>query len=187
MFCNNQTHVIVISSIFLALTGISVTGYFLTHINGGLLGIGVGFQAAIYIFYVFSMTSQILSIIGAIKNNKCLLVPFMVCLVLKIVLCIGVGIFVVVLIGQYDLTPLVPRIFIPLSITIGVCTYFLTLVIKFYKELSSGWIDGVQPGMVLPTCRSPPVGESPKVPEYTLESGPEEQTQNIEIPYIQFK
>jgi hypothetical protein len=131
MCCNNPTHVIVMSSISLTLTGISAMWFWVRGIIDGHLGIGVELQAAIYISYVFSITSQTLSITVPIKNNKCLLVPFMICLVLHIVGCIGVGIFFGGLIGQYDLaeltSPLVPRIFILLSVVNGINIYSLTV------------------------------------------------------------
>ena len=106
MCCNTRTHVIVILIIYLVLIGISATwfGYIASdilaehaelclieiHLSGCQLHLYVAITA---IFYVFWATCEILCIIGAVNNNKCLLVPFMICLSLTIVACFGFGIF----------------------------------------------------------------------------------------------
>ena len=193
MCCNNRTHVIVISCICLALTGISFLYYGFTtvatfilgyakygtnidRIYGGSEELAVGIQAVIYVFWI---TSEILSIVGACKNNKCLLVPFMVCLALQILSFIGFGIYIGVLIASARASARnVPFVYallyiIPLLVALGLSIYFLAINIKFQVELSSGRVGGVQPGMVLQPYTVPQGGVA------TNAYGPQGQMQKV--------
>jgi len=106
------------------------------------------------IFYAFWATCEILSIVGAVNNNKCLLVPFMICLSLTIVSCFGFGIFSgaafdKAIFVRFDGIDIFFTHFIPVFIVLGMTIYVLAIVLKFYRELSSGVTGGIQPGMVL--------------------------------------
>ena len=158
MCCNDRTHVIVISSVWMVLTGISAiwsliwtVGTYtsgasnLSVVNktfGGHLGLVVGIQAVIHIIWI---TAEILSIVGAVKNKKWLLVPVMICLALQIVACIGVLTF-------YGSS----RVYInPLLIVLGISFYFVSIAIRLHTELSYGMVSGVRPGMVLKSYTAP--------------------------------
>ena len=132
MCCSLQTHVIIISCICLLFTGFATGSYkyaiiYLTWSNGLFTAIG----SCILIWIVFVITSQILSIVGSSKNNKCLLIPFIISLVLWLLIQIGFGIYIGVLLRHPDYS----EILIMLSIGVGISTYFLVIVVKYYKEL----------------------------------------------------
>ena len=169
MCCNHRTHVIVISIVWLILTGLSALGFVVSTVGTFTIGSSnlkdlnqndlnyihliVGIQAVMHIFLI---TSGILSIVGAVKNKKCLLVPFMISMALQILVCIGGGIYACVVLDKagYNASALI--FIIPLLIGIGISVYFLTIPIILYNELSSGEVGEVRPGMVLRTYTSPP-------------------------------
>jgi len=150
MCCSLQMHAIVISSICLLFT-LFTSGYFakeiiffISHTNGLVAGLGV----FILISNLFAITSQILSIVGSSKNNKCLLIPFIISLILRLLEYIVVGIYMAyILIEQanYNVNP--RTVFLPLSIGFGITTYFLRVIVKFYDALSSR--SSLQPAMLL--------------------------------------
>ena len=194
MCCSNRTHVLVISIICLVLTVISTIWYGLTtvaafihgvhqrslfsSIYGGYIGVALGVQTMIYVFWI---TSEILSIVGAVKNNKCLLVPFMVCLALQMLFFIGFAIFVFWLAYGPGLIYVLIYI-IPLLVGLGISIYFLAITIKFHMELSSGRVHGVQPGMVLQPYTVHQGGVPTNGHGYDPAYGPQGQMQKMEIP-----
>ena len=177
MCCNLRTHVIAISIVCLIFTGLgslrligTITSYLSSHVTweadlmfGGSMGIAIGVQI---LFYAVWILSEILCLIGALKNNKCLLIPFIIVEGLQILVFIGVAILFVFLANQsvdalsnynYDQAG---RIFfyfmiIPLLIALGLTIYFLTIAIKFYQELSSGIVGDRTEGVVLQQYTSP--------------------------------
>jgi hypothetical protein len=129
--CRLQTNVLVISSLCLLFTGFSF-GYSakkvilsISHPNGLVSVIGIG----ILVLNVFGITSQILSIVGSSKNNKCLLIPFIIWLALQLLAFVGSGIYC----GMVNMQLLI----IPLAIGCGITTSFLVTVVRFYKALLS--------------------------------------------------
>ena len=184
MCCNLRTHVIVISIILLIFTGLgslrligTVSSFISSQVTpeanliyGGSIGLALAVNILVYgVWFV----AEILCLIGALKNNKCLLIPFIIVEGLQIVACIGFAIFFVFLANQSvdELTNInygnqfddqdferfagsVGGIFfyfmiIPLLIALGLTIYFLTIAIKFYQELSSGVVGGRTDGVVL--------------------------------------
>jgi hypothetical protein len=149
------------------------------NIYGRYLGLAVVIQSLIYVFWIIS---EILSIVGAVKNNKCLLVPFMACLALQMLICVGFIVFVGWLFGQAGAFTFAFIYIIPLLVALGISIYFLAITIKFHKELSSGRNDGVQPGMVLPPYTIPQGGVATNVHGYVPAYGPQGQVQKMGIP-----
>ena len=119
----------------------------LPHKTKMIYGIVVGASA---LFYVFSIMSQILITVGSSKKIKRLLVPFMVFLVLDL-LFVGINWYWNIF-SQQSRTPDYSSYLIlniPLFFKAGITSYFLVIVVRFYKELSSR--DRLQTGLVLTT------------------------------------
>ena len=186
MCCNLQTHTKVISIICLVMTGlgalnlISTFGAFRSGYNtadanylyGGNVAIAITVQILIYTSWI---ASDVCCLVGAIKNNKCLLIPFMIKMSLTILIfCVGIimCLYFALLTGaaistadnqdfQHAAGSLAAIYFfillIPLFIGIGIAIYFLTIVVKYYKELSSGVIAGQREGIVLQPYASQPM------------------------------
>ena len=149
MCCSLKTHVIVISSISLIFTGFTALSraneliFLIFHKNDTASAIGRG----ILILIVFLITSKVLSIVGSFKNKKCLLIPFMISLVLNWFFelnFIGLGIYHGML---YPHFPYDANDLLCYSIGFGLTTYFLVIVVQFYKELTAR--ARLQPEMVL--------------------------------------
>ena len=145
--CSLQTRVIVISSICLVFTVCATAILFFFHLftlsstsfpfhyNGPASAIGIG----MLVWNVFALTSEVLSIVGSDKNNKRLLIPFIISLVLNLLGYIVYGI---------TLIPHAPAISVlGYFIGFGFTTYFLVTVVQFYKELTAR--ARLQPEMVL--------------------------------------
>ena len=173
----------------------SVSGLDFGVLDFAYPGISIGIQAVIYTVII---VAEVLGIVGACKNNKCLLIPFMIYLFAIMLLCIGVGIWFLYLgvtlilvasdsnlrtyleqqsaaidnqdfgsgFGQLDLDNLNFRqgtaqgvaalggvgtllMLIPVLIVLAFVIYFFAIVVKFYKQLSSGIRSGEQEGIVL--------------------------------------
>jgi hypothetical protein len=124
-----QTHVTVISSICLIYTVCYVT-LFVSQMNGIVSGIRI----FVMIWYAFSIPCQILSIVGSRKNNKWLLIPFIICLVLALLSYIVAGIYYGTQIwhAHHGLIP-----FIQMSIGFGTTIYILVIVVQLYKQIAS--------------------------------------------------
>ena len=149
MCCNNRTHVIVISTVWLVLTGISAIcnlvqtiflygnedsgRYELNQAFGGYLDLIVGIEATIHIFWI---TTAVLSIVGAVKNNKYLLIPFMIAMALQIFGCIVAEIFFCVLFGRLGFTASALIYIIPPLIVLGISIYFLRIQTKLFNQLA---------------------------------------------------
>jgi hypothetical protein len=134
---------------------------------------------------VFGIISEILSVVGAVKNNKCLLVPFMVCLALQLFTCVVFVVYLLVylLVGcsymhliEFFLYAFI--YLIPLLVALGISIYFLAITIKLHNELSSGRMDGIQPGMVLQPYTIPQGGVATNVHGQE----PQGQVQKMGIP-----
>ena len=177
MCCNLRTHVIVIAIIMLIFTGLgslrligTVTAYLYRQLTweaqfiyGGSMGLALGVQILLYAAW---LVSEVLCLIGALKNNKFLLIPFIIVEGLQILIFIGFIILFVFLANQsvdalsdYNFEQ-IGRIFfyfllIPLLIALGLTIYFLTIAIKFYQELSSGVVCDQTEGVVLQPYISP--------------------------------
>ena len=184
MCCNLRIHAMVISIICLILTGLAsldfiltignlARGHFASNEVSTLVGGGVYSHASIFalvvqiLFSIYWIVSEVLCLAGAIKNSKCLLIPFMIGLCLPILGCIGL-IILMIISGYLDGHPHDPYgkmdlliFMIPICIILGLSIYFLVMIVKFYKELASGIVDGQREGVVLQTFNSPmapPVG-----------------------------
>ena len=184
MCCNLRIHAMVISIICLILTGIAsldfivtigklTSGHFTSNEVSTLVGGGVYSPASIFALVVqisisiYWIVSEVLCLAGAIKNNKCLLIPFMIGLCLPILGCVGL-IIIMIISGFLDAHPhdlygkMGLLIFvIPICIILGLSIYFLVIIVKFYKDLASGIVEGQSEGVVLQTFNSPlapPVG-----------------------------
>ena len=174
----------VISIICLILTGLAsldfiitigklTSGHFTSNEVSTLVGGGVYSPASIFalvvqiLISIYWIVSEVLCLAGAIRNNKCLLIPFIIGLCLPILGCVGL-IILVIISGFLDAHPHDPYgkmgllIFvIPICIVLGLSIYFLVIIVRFYKELASGIVDGQREGVVLQTFHSllaPPVG-----------------------------
>jgi len=188
MCCNLQTHTKVIASICLVLTGLGALNLIGTFgafssghntidanlIYGGSVAIAIIVQILIYTSWI---ASDVCCLVGAIKNNKCLLIPFMIKMSLTILLFFGgiiMCLYYALLTGavitattqnhenvQHVAGSLAAIYFflllVPLLIGIGISIYFLTIVVKYYKELSSGVIAGQREGIVLQPYSSQPM------------------------------
>ena len=171
-----RTHAIVISIICLAVTLIGIIcetsfGYLIYMpileplcypLSNPTLARGI--QISIDAFWI---VSEVLCLVGAIKNNKYLLIPFITCMCLTILGCVGMTILLILIAflcqgfcsrksGCNCLLELLPTI-VPWLILLGLSRYFLVIVVKFYKELASGHVGGFQPGVDLLPYHSPKV------------------------------
>ena len=116
------------------------------------MGIALAVQIPIYVFCILS---DVLCLVGAIKNNKRFLVPFIV----KMVLLLSADAVIAILFiywgatvgslmastndqdlqnvaGAFGATILFVLL-IPLLIGIGIGIYFLVIVVRYFKEISS--------------------------------------------------
>ena len=177
MCCNLRTHAMVIAIICLIFTGLGslnlistfaqfASGHATTSdvytLYGGNITIALAVQILIYVYWV---VSEVLCLVGAMKNNKCFLIPFMICLVLTILGCAGATILMIILGissgGPGDHTGIRAIVFflviIPIGIILGLSIYFLVIIVKFYNELASGLVDGHREGVVLQPYAPPSV------------------------------
>ena len=157
MCCNLRTHAMVIAIICLIFTGLGslnlistfaqfASGHATTSdvytLYGGNITIALGVQILIYVYWV---VSEVLCLVGAIKNNKCLLIPFMICLILTILGCAGATILMIILgiskVSDGDADGIGAifwlLVIIPIGIVLGLSIYFLVIIVKFYNELAS--------------------------------------------------
>ena len=193
MCCNLRTHTMVISIICLIFTGLGSLNLISTvaqsssgqatssDVNlfyGGNTTIALGVQILIYVYWV---VSEILCLVGASNRyqpgtSKCLLIPFMICMCLTILGCVGVTLLlifygslgahavshigsegnVVGAIGSIGVLAVFLMI-IPAIIVLGLSIYFLVIIVKFYKELDSGLVTGQRDGVVLQPLAPPSV------------------------------
>ena len=196
MCCNLRTHTMVISIVCLILTCLGPLNFISTssqsasktpesspdssQSSDGNTGkqflIELGVQIFIYVYWI---VSEISCLVGAIKNNKCLLIPFMICMCLTILGCVGATIYLVFFgvlgahavgyvgaqsgflgaLGSIGVLAVFLMI-IPAFFVLGLSIYFLVIIVKFYKELESGLVNGQRDGLVLqPLTASPGGGE----------------------------
>lgn len=170
MCYNLQTQVKVIAIIYLVFAGLGCVRLILSIdytieysrknelslMFGGSPALALGIE--IYIYGIWAVSGT-LCLVGAIKNNKCLLIPFMISLCLTILAYIGFRIFLVY-VGFTDVLYATELRFRPntisLFIGLGLSIYCLVITKKFYNELSSGFVSGWQKGMVLKAYTLPP-------------------------------
>jgi len=215
MCCDLRTHVKVIAIICLIFTalgslnligtvGLFISGQVTPQVNmiyGGSNTLALFIQVIVYAFWI---GSEIMCLVGAIKNNKCLLIPFIICLSLTILACIGFAIFFILL-GSQALDALTSidhqfkndedfqnaaatfgsifffLMIVPLLIVLGLTIYFLVIVVKYYNEISSGVVSGQQDGMVLQPYTTSPAVQGGGVSMVYAQPG----AQNISYPYQQ--
>ena len=149
--------------------------------GGNVAIINLGVQIFIYVYWV---VSEILCLVGASNRyqpgtSKCLLIPFMICMCLTILGCVAATILIVFYgtlgahavgyvgsqsgvlgaIGSIGVLAVFLMI-IPAFFVLGLSIYFLVIIVKFYKELESGFVNGQREGVVLqPLTASPGGGE----------------------------
>ena len=172
MCCNLQTHVRVIAIICITLTGLggflSLFAAITPLVKGSQIYSGYIVWIVVQIVITgVQLVSYILCLIGSNKRNKWLLIPFMILTSLHIPLCIILEIYIIPmffegLFGKHHphgmgglLAAFLFPLIIALLIAVGLSIYFLTIVIKFYNEISSGIISGEQQGMVLQSYNTP--------------------------------
>ena len=120
---------------------------------GGDMGIALGVQIPIYLFCILS---DVLCLVGAIKNSKPFLVPFIVKMVLLLLADAVIAILFIYwgatvgslmagsandqgfqnVAGAFSATIFFVFL-IPLLIGIGIAIYFLVIVVRYFKEISS--------------------------------------------------
>ena len=127
----------------------------LLFMKAGHATLALGIQILIYVIWI---VSENLCLLGAIKNNQRLLIPFLFCQFLTILLCFGYGILSTY-VGYGSVNPLFGyinryghngseyagigvvaffRMHIPLLIVLGFAIYFFYVVVKFYNEILQG-------------------------------------------------
>ena len=120
-----------------------------------------GETAVLYLWSTTSLLANILCLIGALKSIKALLVPYMIATTLWIVLLV-VGISLILAFGSMitgsSIIEAIEKeknvlgqgthwlglgfgmfaflLLVPTGAALGLCIYFLVIVVKFYKELS---------------------------------------------------
>ena len=163
--CDHRTHVKVIGIlylVFLALSLIIVIGTIVKAVEDKEIietneDVEKGYAIALGLeipWFVFSVISVVLCLMGAIKNNKCFLIPFIVLQCFNILIFIGLGILFIYLgtvvvsiggaiggafggiVGSWGAAFFV--LLIPVLIGLGMSIYFLIIVVKFFQELSMG-------------------------------------------------
>ena len=157
MCCNDRIHVIVISIVCLVLSGLAALWSMVQLVQVGIYasenqsfgGNGDIFVVIQVVIHIIWITSESLCIVGALKNKKWLLVPFMICLALQILGCIVGLIFVASDFSEDGFSVYTLLYIIPLFIVLGISFYFLSIAIRFHAELNYGWGSAEHPGMSL--------------------------------------
>ena len=165
MCCGLQTHTIIISVIGIIFSGLVYLSWNLT----GLLETEEvnfsGIRLAQYVWSATNLIANVLCLTGAIKCKKCFLVPYIIVNSIWITLLISSALLLFIfgsLLAGGSITEAIGKekdisengahwlglglaihfviILIPVSIILGLYVYFLVIVIKFYKEISSARI-----------------------------------------------
>ena len=163
--CDHRTHVKVIGILYLVFLALSLIVVIATILNAVEVkeayenyedveksyAIALGLEIP---WFVFSVISVVLCLMGAFKNNKCFLIPFIVLQCLNILIFIGLGILFIYLgtvtvsiggsigggfggiVASWGSAFFV--LLIPVLIGLGMSIYFLVIVVKFFQELSMG-------------------------------------------------
>ena len=147
MCCDFRIHVIVISTIYIILTGLE---YWILEFV-----LHEWFPNCFwnYLICLYSLVSGLMSLVGAINNKKCLLIPLMIGLCLTIIVCV---ILLIIMTYEWELGSS-GRYYRKrnyafqsgyISIFLGPSIYILVIVAKFYKESASvivarqgDWVD----------------------------------------------
>ena len=167
MCCEHRTQVILILNLYLFGTAVgslhlitTVSEYTSSYVSdeanliyGGNMGLALVVKVLVYFTW---LVSEILCLIGALKNNKFLLIPFIIVQGLQIFAFIGLIIAYVMRGNRSDMEVLYYLVIIPLLIgAIGLSICFLVPTIQFYRELSTGVVGGQAEGVVLQLYTSP--------------------------------
>ena len=169
MCCNLRIHVIVLSIIYIILAG---PQYWFMEI---LLDEWRPYCFSsnwnyvwYYLIFLYPLVSGLMCLVGAINNNKCLLIPLMIGLCLTILVCV---ILLIIMTYEWELGSS-GRYYRKrnyafqsgyISIFLGPSIYILIIVAKFYKEpvpvivaRQGDWVD-VPERVVLRSCVPPTV------------------------------
>ena len=172
MCCNLRRHVIVIAILSIAISGLGGTHWALdytglqpiTTIKLDVYKDNFGDYAWVeFLLFATCLFADICCLIGAIKRNKHLLIPFIIISFGAIVLLSGCALLLLIfgMLGEIsedldknlsdkdeDQTFLF-LILIPLSIVLSLNIYFVIIVLRFYKAISSGATSIQETGMCL--------------------------------------
>ena len=115
--------------------------------------LAIGVQISIYVCWV---VSEVLCLVGAVKKHKWLMIPFIICICLTILGCIGATISLYLMHPDEFLSCyfLICRS-LPWLIPLGLSIYFLVIIVNFYKELASRHVAGFQEGVALQPYDTP--------------------------------
>ena len=166
MCCNLKTYVRAIALLCIILTSATIICLAIALASLDLIDdiasftnqeyiVYIGVPAAIYVAH---LVSYILCLLGASKDNKCLLIPFMIVTSLQVLLWLGIGIFIIYIGATASTLQLwIWLLLIPLIGALVLSTHFLIIVARLYGEIAQGDISGQQPGIVLKTYPVYPV------------------------------
>jgi len=147
MCCNFRIHVIVISIIYIILTG---SAYWILEIGINKWDLKDSWNNLVCLYLI---ASGIMCLIGAIYNHKCLLIPIMIGLCLTILVCVILLIIAIywrgsgssfygyhykcTIYNKYTMTNTCTFFLAFISIFLGPSIYILVIVAKLYKEPTS--------------------------------------------------
>ena len=180
MCCSLQFHVRFISIVCIVLTALASLNLFVTitasatgesdaeipPLYHGSAVTAICVQVAIYAIHI---AVYVLCLIGSNKRNKLMLIPFLILKSIHILVCIGLGIYLIFLgaVGSQLLgaafgqegtefgVTLCFILLIPVAIAFWLTVYFIVIVAKFINEIEKGIHSGHQEGMVLETYNKP--------------------------------
>ena len=183
MCCNSQTHVMVIAVICIIVSALCILLFF-GDVTGAYTKISCDNSFCDYdkigpvilgieiLIYVISLFSASLCLIGAICNNKYLLIPLMIVTPLIFLSGIGFGIYCFYLVFKANKETSLPipiyldfvgpmPIYLPEVylhfVGLGLDIYFLVIVVKYYNKLSPGRIPRYASGAVCQPSSQPPI------------------------------
>ena len=144
MCCNLRLQVIVISIICLMITGLSYWGSIYPRMFDGVTYVLYHNFTLTYFLCLYWLLSGMMCLAGAIENQRCLLIPFMIGMCQIILVCVIWLIMTIYwwVFGRHvegatpNITALVFLIYISIILTPSI--YILVIVAKFYKEIASG-------------------------------------------------
>ena len=147
MCCNLQTHTKVIAILCITFAALSIVG----EIWGAVI-LHSEINAIPFLILIaysgMSLVSAICCLMGSMKQNKCLLIPFMIEKSFNILVCIGA--FLGIMLGAGIFLVVIGLVYAALLflIQLGLSIYFLVMVVKYYQEISSGMVSGYTQGVV---------------------------------------
>ena len=171
MCSNSQTHVKAVAIICISLSvicislligdAIEVSSTEIDFVFDKSSAQDLGIEISVYFI---SLISAILCLIGAIKNKKRLLIPFMIVTCLIILAVIGFQIYYWGLQSPNNHYWIIEGKSIVITTTLlflgpVLDIYFFVVVVKYYCELSSSKLYGYTEDVVFQRCNSPPIIE----------------------------